>query len=126
MLPALLLSNVLYNFLFHCDSRYVGRTSQRLQDRICQHVPKFIRTGQIPSSRNISTRFGISSTPVIFSESAIGQHLLDNPMCAKNYSDKKFIIFSFGRSSFYLSALEAVYIKSSKPNLCRQKSLFTI
>ena len=46
---------------------------------------------------------------------------LENKICAKNYSDGKFIILSFGRSSFRLSALEAVYIKSYKPNLCRQK-----
>ena len=45
----------------------------------------------------------------------------DNPICTKNYSDEKFTIFIFGHSSFYLSALEAVYIKSCKPNLCRQK-----
>ena len=115
-----LLCNVVYNFSCHCDSQYVDRTSQRLQDRIRQHVPKFIRTGQIPNSRNISTRSGKSSTPVMFSDSAIGQHLLDNPICAQNYSDKKFTILSFGRSSFHLSALEAVYIKSCKPNLCRQ------
>ena len=57
----------------------------------------------------------------MFSKSAIGQHLLDNPMCTKNYSDKKFTDFSFGRSSFHLSALGALYIKSCKPNLCRQK-----
>ena len=57
----------------------------------------------------------------MFSDSAIGQHLLDNPICAKNYSDKKFTILLFGRSSFHLSALKAVYIKSCKPNLCRQK-----
>ena len=42
-------------------------------------------------------------------------------VCAKNYSDEKFTILSFGRSSFHLSALEVVYIKSFKPNLCRQK-----
>ena len=111
-LPALLLSNVVYNFLCHCNSRYVGRISQRLQDRIRQHVTKFIRTGQIPNSRNISTRSGKSSTPFMFSDSAIGQHLLDNPICAKNYSDEKFTILSFGRLSFHLSGLEAVYIKS--------------
>ena len=58
---------------------------------------------------------------MMFSESEIIQHLLDNPMCAKIYRDKKFTIFSFGRSSFHLSALEAVYIKSCKPNLWRQK-----
>ena len=53
VLLALLLSNVAYNVLCHCDSRYVDRTFQRLQDRIRQHVPKLIRTGQILNSRNL-------------------------------------------------------------------------
>ena len=75
----------------------------------------------MPNSRNIFTRSGKSAIPVLFSDSAIGQHLLDNPICAKNYGDEKFTILSFGRSSFHLSALEAVYIKSCKPNLCHQK-----
>ena len=123
VLPASLLSNVVYNFLCHCDSRYIGRTSQRLQDKIRQYVPKFIRTGQIPNSRNISTQFSKSLIPVMFSQSAIGQHLLDNPICAKNYSDGKFTIFSFGRSSFHLFALEAVCIKSCKPIYPSKKSL---
>ena len=57
----------------------------------------------------------------MFSESTIVQHLLDNSICAKNVSIGKFTILSFGRSSFHLSVLEAVYIKSCKPNLCRQK-----
>ena len=39
VLPALHQSNIVYQFLCHCDSRYVGRTSQRLQQRIKQHVP---------------------------------------------------------------------------------------
>ena len=80
-------------------------------------MPKFIRIGQILNSRNSSTRFCKSSTPVMFSKSAIGQHLLGNPMCAQYYNDKQFTIFSFGRWSFHLSALEAVYIKLSKLNL---------
>ena len=121
MFPASLLRNAVYNFLCHCDSRYVSRTFQQLQNRIRQHVPKFIRTGQISNSYNISTRSGKSSIPVMFNEFAIAQHLLDNPICAKNYSNEKFTIISFGCSSFHLSALEAVYIKSCKPNLCRQQ-----
>ena len=84
-------------------------------------MPKFIRTGQIPNSHNISTRLGKSSTPVMFSESAIGQHLLDNSMRAKSYNDKKFIILSFSPLTFSLSALGTVFIKSCRPNLCRQK-----
>ena len=85
VLPTLFLSNVVFNFSCHCDSRYVGSISQRLQDRISQHLPKFIRTVQMLNSWNISTRSGKSSTSVMFSDSAIGQHLFDNPICAKNY-----------------------------------------
>ena len=34
VLPAIQKSFVIYEYNCHCDSRYVGRTSQRLQDRI--------------------------------------------------------------------------------------------
>ena len=42
VLPALHQSNIVYQFLCYCDSRYVGHTSQRLQQRIKQHVPKTV------------------------------------------------------------------------------------
>ena len=35
-------SNSVYQLLCPYDNRYVGRTSQRLQQRIKQHVPKTI------------------------------------------------------------------------------------
>ena len=53
--------------------------------------------------------------------SAIGQHLLQNPTCAREYIDNKFSILACGHTSFDLSTLEAMYIKTSKPNLCKQK-----
>ena len=48
MLPAVkkdvLLANqrsmVIYEYVCHCDSRYVDRTTQRLQEHIKQHLPK--------------------------------------------------------------------------------------
>ena len=43
VLPANQRSMVIYEHECHCDSRYVGRTTQRLQERIKQHVPKAIR-----------------------------------------------------------------------------------
>ena len=43
VLPANQKSSVIYEYKCHCDSRYVGRTAQRLQDRIKQHVPKWLR-----------------------------------------------------------------------------------
>ena len=36
-------SSVVYGFLCRCEARYVGRTTQRLADRIKQHVPTSIR-----------------------------------------------------------------------------------
>ena len=43
VLPANQRSMVIYEYVCHCDSRYVRRTTQRLQERIKQHVPKAIR-----------------------------------------------------------------------------------
>ena len=39
VLPTTQKSFVIYEYKCHCDSRYVGRTSQRLQDCIKLHVP---------------------------------------------------------------------------------------
>ena len=43
VLPANQRSMVIYEYVCHCDSRYISRTTQRLQERIKQHVPKAIR-----------------------------------------------------------------------------------
>ena len=43
VLPANQRSMLVYEYVCHCDSRYVGRTTQRLQERIKQHVSKAIR-----------------------------------------------------------------------------------
>ena len=54
-------------------------------------------------------------------ESPIGQNLIANPECAKAYTDENFRIIGQARSSFHLSVLESVYIKTQNPVLCRQK-----
>ena len=40
VLPSHHHSTIIYQFVCHCYSRYVGRTSQRLEERIKQHVPR--------------------------------------------------------------------------------------
>ena len=108
VLPALQNSNVIYQFLCHCDNRYVGRTSQRLQDRIGQDVAKYIRYGTSSPKRDLPIRkYSTKSTTQIQSfthDSAIGLHLLRNPTCAQHYDDRMFSILAKGRSSFHLSA----------------------
>ena len=121
VLPATLKSSVIYEFSCHCDSRYVGRTSQRLQDRIKQHVPKWIRQRVATSQRSQPERSCKRQRTMPECDSAIGQHLLQNEQCAANYSDKKFKILATARNSFQLSLLEVAYIKTTRPVLCRQK-----
>ena len=125
VLPALQKSSVIYQFSCHCDSRYVGRTSQRLQDRIKQLVPKSIRSCFSSQKRLLPARRCKSSTQTntqsLASDSAIGLHLLQNLTCAQHYDDSRFSILAQGRSLFHLSALEATFIKTSNPALCRQK-----
>ena len=123
VLPASHKSNIVYQYLCHCDSRYVGRTSQRLQQRITQHVPKSVRGVHTFQDRTSLARSckPIKSLNTEISSSAIGQHLLHNQLCTQNYSDDKFSILAHGRTAFHLLTLEATYIKTSKPNLCKQK-----
>ena len=106
VLPTINRSNLVYQFTCHCDSRYVGRTSQRLKTRIMQHVPVYVRH---------NTRLDK------FPESAIGRHLRENDECRANYSDERFTILDCGRSDFHLSVLEALHIMDKQPNLCVQK-----
>ena len=118
--PTTQISNVIYEYTCRCDARYVGRTSQRLVDRIKQHVPSTIRNKNA-STRTQPKRDCKSTKSVKQCDSAIGLHLLNNKECADSYSDKNFEIIGRARSSFHLGTLEAVYIKTKQPFLCRQK-----
>ena len=62
--------------------------------------------------------WGAFAPPVPMLKKAL---LLTNPECAKTYTDVNFRIIGQGRSSFHLSVLESVYIKTQNPVLCKQK-----
>ena len=98
VLPAVQKSNVIYQFSCHCDSRYVGRTSQRLQDRIKQHVPKSFHSCSFSQKRLLPARRCKSSTQTntqsLASDSAIGLHLLQNPICAQIMMTADFLFLS--------------------------------
>ena len=125
VLPALRKSNVIYQFSCHCDSRYVGR------------IPKGCRT----ESNNMSPNLSVLA---LFPKNAyfrrIGANLpsrlipslllLIQPLDFIFYKilpalnimmTADFPILAQGRSPFSLSALEATFIKTSNPALCRQK-----
>ena len=113
--------NIIYEYKCHCDSRNVGRTSQRLQDRIKQHVLQWLRQQLARSRRPQPHRSCKQRDTKPNFDSTIGQHLLENDQCALNYDNKQFLILAAARSSFHLNLLEAAYIKTRPPVLCRQK-----
>ena len=112
---------VVYQYVCRCDCRYVGRTSQRLQDRINQHIPRYIRRDKKPMKNLPNQECKITSTPSVHCDSAIGQHLLNNKERAKHFNDAQFSILATARSLFHLSVLEATYINSLQLILCRQQ-----
>ena len=125
VLPALEQSNVVYEYKCHCDCGYVGRTTQRLQDRINQHVPRFLRTRvSRPRKKSPLTHphpLKAEAEQAKAMNSAIGKHLMDNSVCAENYRDDRFRVVGRGRSHFHLCALESTFIKIRQPSLCQQK-----
>ena len=116
-------SCVVYEFSCRCEARYVGRTMQRLADRIKQHVPTSIRT-KSSTVREQPPRMCKNISSKINCESAIGQHFITNPECAKTYTDHNFRIIGQARSSFHLGVLESVYIKTQNLGCPKSKVSF--
>lgn len=71
----------IYKFKCRCDTMYIGRTNQRLETQITQHVPAYL--GSSSESRDLRT-------PQAVHDFSIGQHLLDNPDCVADYDDAFF------------------------------------
>ena len=128
VLPAFHQSNIVYQFLCHCDSRYVGRTSQRLQQRIKQHVPKTILQKHISQDRSTLARSckPIRSFKTETSFSAIGQHLLQNPTCAHEYNDNKFSILARGRILFTFPPLKPRTLKHPNQIYTNKRNSFMV
>ena len=119
VLPTTQKSSVVYEFKCHCDSWYVGQTSQRVQDHIEQHVPQLLRQRLTRLRRSQFHRS--CKRKDTEPDSAIGQYLLENDQCTLNCDDKRFSILATARSSFHLNLLEAAYIRTQRPTLSKQR-----
>ena len=122
--PIIHQSMVVYRYVCRCDCRYVDRISLRLQDRINQHNPKSIRNNENPT-KVLPKRNCKITTPLNQQDCdlAIGLHLIQNPDCASRYHIDHYDQFSISakaRTIFHLGTLEATFIKTLKPILCRQ------
>ena len=122
VLPTSQISNVINEFKCRCEALYVGRTAQRLADRIKHHVPLAVREKNFRVRTQLArARRNVQGPSAISCSSTIAQHLVANPIRADQYNADMFKILSRGRSVLHLLMLEATFIFSMDPVFCRQK-----
>ena len=103
-LPIFKQSMLIYRFVCRCSSTFIGRTCQRLEVRIGQHVPRVILSkGRWTSGRSQAV------------DSAIGEHLLTINTCRTSYEDDCFSVLHRARDKIHLNVLEAIYIAINRP-----------
>ena len=88
------------------------RRSARIKDRAQKSSASIV-------GHSISTN--VVSEPSESSTYAIGEHLIANKLCINNYNDAKFSVLARARSDYHLKILEAIFITSRNPVLCKQK-----
>ena len=110
-------SFVIYEYKCHCDSRYVGRTFQRLQDHIKQLVPQWLRQQSTRPCRSQPHRSCKRNDTKPDCDSAMGQHLSENEQCALNHDNNRFSILATARSSFHLNLLRDCLYQNSSPGV---------
>ena len=97
-LPVMTTSNIVYTYTCStCQSQYVGMTTRRLEDRVKEHVPRWIN---VQSDRA--------------AKSSIAQHILDT---GHAYQPESFTTLYKVRNSRILKFYEAVAIKHFRPKL---------
>ena len=147
ILPTVQTSNVIYLFSCDCERSYVGRTSVRLCERARQHIPTSLldapNNGKQPHEEKItaetkghrrSKRIATSSQaqkkehkdPLELkkSDSGITRHLKTSPPCLEAIRARpldRFSVLAKARNSSHLGVLEAMFIRTLKPELCAQK-----
>ena len=94
-------SNVIYNFECRCGSRYIGKTIQRLEATIKQHIPAYVlvpgkktkkTTTKQKKKGNDQKEEEEEEEERKAPDSAIGEHLVANVGCLNAYDRKQFTV----------------------------------
>ena len=107
VLPPHHFNSIIYKYTCSCGSDYVGRTSNRLDLRIRQHLP-----ARILNLRHIRGLLANASG------SSISEHMINSRECVADFNVDR---FSRSHSFFHLKVLETLYVRSLQPSLCKQR-----
>ena len=115
VLPPLEKSLLVYDYKCCCGRAYIGKTTQRLSERIKQHVPDKLF--------QVTTRSSMRTAP---GDSAVLKHLKDNPTCLSEKCRENFSIVAQARNKSHLDVLEALFIQNFSPDLCQHKEFVRV
>ena len=110
VLPPNRINWVICKYTCSCGSDYIGRASNRLDLRIKQHLPAHILNLELKRGELVNT-----------SESSIADHMINSGECVGDFNVDRFSILSRSHSIYHLKVLEAFYVRSLQPSLCKQR-----
>ena len=110
VLPPHHINSVIYKYTCSCGSDYIGRTSNRLDLRIKQHLPAHILNLELKRGQLANT-YG----------SSIAEQMINSRECVADFNVDIFSILSRSHSIFHLKVLETLYVRSLQPSLGKQR-----
>ena len=110
VLPPHHINSVIYKYTCSYGSDYIGRTSNRLDLRIKQHLPVRILNLELKRGQLENT-----------SRSSIAEHMINSRECVAEFNVDRFSILSRSHSIFHPKLLETLYVRSLQPSLCKQR-----
>ena len=110
VLPPQHINLVIYKYTCNCGSDYKGKTSNRLDLRIKQHLPARILNLELKRGQFVNTF-----------KSSIADHMINNRGCVVDFNVDRFSILSRSHSLYHLKVLETLNVRSLQPSLCKQR-----
>ena len=95
VLPPHHINLVIYKYTCSCGSDYIGRTSNRLDLRIKQHLPTRVLNHELKRGQLVNT-----------SGSSVAEHMINNRECVVVFNVDRFSILSRSHSLYHLKVLD--------------------
>ena len=101
---------VIYKYTCNCSSDYIGRTSNRLDLSIKQHLPAHILNLELERGQLINT-----------SGSSIADHMINSMECMADFNVNQFSILSWSHLLYHRKVMETLYVQFLQLFLCKQR-----
>ena len=110
VLPPHHINSAIYRYTCSCGSDYIGRTSNRLDLRIRQHLSARVLNLELKRGQLVNT-----------SGSSIADHMINSRECVADFNVDRFSILSRSHSIYHVKVFKIIYVRSLQPSLCKPR-----